>query len=100
MTARECMSCRALVPADARFCPACGRPLAQGAGTWRPEPRLFGVLPAGAALLAAFLLGVGGAVSLTAERWPAAVLLLSAAAALLVLSLGTERRRPRLAAPA
>jgi membrane protein implicated in regulation of membrane protease activity len=110
MPSAECPRCGAAVPDDARFCPACGLPLADDPTTTQPlppdqttaapatydvaTPRYFGVTPptvlfalATAALAIAIALAILG-------NWVAAIVLALVSLALLGLFVAAARRKP------
>jgi hypothetical protein len=109
VAAERCSNCGAELPANARFCPACGlqvgsgetieaalpphEPEAAPASMQRAEPRWFGVAPpqllvalAGAAFVAAIVLFATGS-------WPYGLILLGVAALLVAAFLEAARRR-------
>lgn len=105
-----CPSCQAEVPGDARFCPQCGArldagdteavemPATEPAPTpvtyVHAEPRLYGIVPTGPALLLSGALAVGAAVLLALGNWLPAVLVLVIALLLFLPALAAARHAP------
>lgn len=88
---RECPNCEAAVPASARFCQECGRPLADGA----PDGRRVRITPA---LVAAMALAAVSAALLVAGAWAwGAVALLGALVVLLAAGPLSDGRARTLA---
>jgi Uncharacterised protein family UPF0547 len=105
-----CPSCQTEVPEDARFCPSCGTRLDTGDTAIadlpptepaptpityvQAEPRLYGVVPPGPALIAAGALAVGALILLVLGNWLLALLVLVIALLLFLPALGAARRAP------
>lgn len=102
-----CPSCDAAVPEGARFCPSCGArldagdtqalelPATEPAPTpiryMHPEPRLYGVVPPGPALVLAGLLALVALVLLIGGSWLFALLVLVIALLLFLPALAAAR---------
>lgn len=96
---RTCPACSLAAPAEARFCPNCGSALdgssVPGSVAYtQPAPRLFGVLSPVPTFVLAAMLFVGGLISLIAQSWVLAVILIAFSAALFVLFYGAAERDP------
>src|SRR5204862_6969211 len=85
---RECPMCGSDVPAESRYCPECGRPLASDATVvrapsawWPPDPFLLVVL----------LVAVGGIILLVAGPWWAGLVALLVAAVAASVRHGRDR---------
>jgi hypothetical protein len=105
-----CPSCQTEVPEDARFCPSCGTRLDTGdtgiaelpptepAPTpvtyVQPEPRLYGVVPPGPALVAAGVLAILALLLLIFGNWLLALLVLVIALLLFLPALAAARHAP------
>lgn len=103
----KCPSCQTEVPEDARFCPSCGTRLDTGdtgiaelpptepAPTpvtyVQQEPRLYGVVPPGPALVSSGVLAVGAVVLLILGNWLLALLVLVIALLLFLPALAAAR---------
>jgi hypothetical protein len=108
--AETCPSCDAVVPRDARFCPACGAPVGAGAtlkaevpaeevgpvpvSMQRAEAHMFGVAPPGPLLAAAAIAGVVAVVLFAVGKWPFGLIVVGVCALLLAAFLEVVRRRP------
>jgi len=108
--ADTCPACNALVPRDARFCPACGASLGAGetlkaevpaeevgpvpVSVQRAEAHLFGVAPSGLLLGTAVMAGVVALVLFVAGLWPYGLIVLGVGALLLAAFVEAVHRRP------
>jgi zinc-ribbon domain len=106
----DCTVCGASIPAGARFCPACGTPVASGettradTPTHEPEPapanvqrsstRWFGLTPPTLVLIVAVLLFVLAVALLVLGRWVAGLLVLGLALLFAAAFLEAGRRKP------
>jgi hypothetical protein len=106
----ECSVCGAAIPAGARFCPACGAPVASGdtvraeAPPHEPEPapanvqrsstRWFGLTPPTLVLVVAVLLTAVAVVLLVLGSWVAGLLVLGLALLCAAAFLEAGRRKP------
>jgi hypothetical protein len=110
VAADACPNCGTDLPTPARFCPACGAQVNEGAtvkadlppdetgpvpvSMQRSEPHWFGVAPPHALLAVAVIAFVIAIVLFTTGHWPYGLILLGAAALLFAAFLEAARRRP------
>lgn len=98
MSTVECSNCAASVAAESRYCPECGRPLADG----EPGPTAVrGVVvrswwPPDALLVVVLLIALGGVVLLVGGRWAWGLVVLPLAGLVFLSQREVERRSARL----
>jgi len=94
VSSRACPTCSSVVPVASRYCPECGRPLAEGAAPsraaspwWPPDPFL----------LVVGLVAAGGVILVAAGPWKWGLVALLAAAVALFARHGRDRLPARAA---
>lgn len=113
--AETCKSCGVRLPADARFCPACGTPVDAGetarallppeetgpvpVSVQQAEPRWFGVAPPHLLLGIAVVVFIVAIVLFATGHWPYGLIVLGIGALLLAAFLEAARRRPESQVP-
>ncbi len=87
----ECVHCGAAIGKDSRFCPQCGREVAEAT---QPQPRTYGVTPSVLVLVLVVAAAAGAVVLFVLGQWPVALVLVGVALLLLALFAEAARRRP------